>query len=365
MTGRLLPLVWRVLRHDSTAGHRKGVRVIDVAERLDSHVCGTAITARQLSVAQLRRHDEWDRFAQKCHASYYCARAYILPHQLSHHVSVFEIFAGDQKIGQCALIAPRTNARKRTFLDALQLEPQHQSRWAEVMSVVLRTCGSGQFAYGSVWNLEEPRDDMLAAIRGVGLVRSEGWRVMSIDFADFLDWNHYHRSISTNIKRNVAKAQKSDPEVTTETEAGFPSLANLKRIISLRQDVFERKQVTIQSWRFTLLRRLLMLRRHISVSWVKFHGKYTAYALCLRWGEKVYYTDGASIRDNGGSSWYLMTEIIRAHYRECPKGNFVMGFDPVTPWGEDTKQWDNLMGQRQQCRAGSKLTSVVVFRYEE
>ncbi|WP_428540641.1 hypothetical protein [Rhodopila sp.] len=324
------------------------------------------LTIRSLPVGRLRTRNDWDHFAQACLASYYCARAYIRPHRFTHRVHLFEVFAASEKVAQCAVAVSRVPGKaKGTFLDAIQLKPKHKARWADAMTAVLHLLGAGVYVYGSVWNAEEPRDEQLASLPGVTLISTEAWRVMSVDFADFGDWDHYHRSMSTNAKRNVAKAVKADPAIRIETQKGFPSAANLKQMISLRHDVFERKGLAIGSWRFTLLRRLVMLRQHISVSWVYFQNRCTAYALCLRWGDHLYYTDGASTQDNGGSAWFLLTQTLRAHYLACPKGKFVMGYDPAIRWSEDTTRWSNLLRQRQQCRARSTPTSIVVFRYED
>jgi hypothetical protein len=325
---------------------------------------------RHLTIHKTNRmppRDQWDAFAQRCEASYQCSQGYIAPKRLTHKLRIFELFFGDHKIGQCAVGEPRIGkGRPRIFLDSIQLVSSECS-WAAAMQAVLRTLGPGRYCYGSLLSPEAARDDDLQTIHGIKIINSEFYRVQAVDFSKWPDWDSYHRQISTNARRNATRAHKSDANMRIEETIGhLPSIRNLFRMLAMRRNVYRRKHVSLEfvGWSVQLLRRLVLLRRYITVWWVIFGGHYTSFAVGLQFGDRLYYTDGASLEDNGGSAWYLLIELLRKAKEAHPAGKFVMGFDPVVPW-TDAAGWQNVLRQRQQCRVSASLTSVVVFDYNE
>jgi hypothetical protein len=309
---------------------------------------------------------EWDDFAQSCSGSYHCSRGYIAAMRLTHEIHIFELFLGENKIGQSVVAKPYfRKSGSRVFLDTIQLCPTHEAHWPAAMKAILRTLGPGRYRYGSVLSvLAPPSDDDFRRIAGVTIQSTETYQVHTIIFSSWTNWETYYQALSTNAKRNAAKAIKSDPNIRVESFTGWHSLPYFLQILWMRRSMYLRKNTDlgVLAWMVRFIRRLVFLRRYISVVRVIYHGRHTAFACIVQFGRQAYYVDGASIRENGGSAWYLLTDVIRKSWDICPTGMFVMGFDG--PGLRDQfAGWDNVLRQRQQCRVSQIPTSVVTFDY--
>lgn len=312
---------------------------------------------------QLLRGDDWDTFAQLCnYTSYQCSRDYIILRRVLYRLHLFEFFSDERKIGQCAVGEPRFGG-KRVFFDAIQLDSQHQSQWAAVMCGVLAELGAATYQYGSVWSLEPHREDDLQKINTITLLNSDAYRVMAVDFSAWPDWSSYQRAMSTNTKRNAAKAKKTDPDIKVIWVTGRPSISEIVRLLLMRHNLLKRKGARLGSGvvqiSLEIINKTLLLRRYCVLGRVIFGGRRSAYTLGLLYGDRFFYTDGGSIKDNGGSAWYLLTDALRLAKEKFPTGKFVMGHDPVEP--SNLVGWDNVLRQRHQCKVSNYLTSVVTF----
>jgi hypothetical protein len=315
------------------------------------------VTARRLSAVALC---EWDEFAQACGASYHCSEAYIASKRLTHKIALFEFHAQGKKVGQCAIVQPRMGRKVRVFLDSLQLLCP-EVHWLAAMRAVLKECGPGRYRYGSCFNLERPREEALRTVEHVQFVEIDRYQVQAVDLARWPDWVSYERALSNNIKRNAVKATKADPGIRIEHDRGVPSVRGIVRMLALNWRMFQRKHMpSFLCSSIRLVIKISSLRSCYDVSWVVHRGRYSAYALVLGFGDQFYYTNGASLKDNGGSAWYLMMEIIRKVKGQSPTGKFIMGFNPIVP-DSNRVGWANVLRQREQCRVSNWKVSIVVF----
>jgi len=309
---------------------------------------------------------EWDEFAQRCNGSYHCSQGYIAAMRLTHKIHLFEFFVGKNKVGQSAVAGPYfQNSGNRVFLDTIQLCPPHEIHWPAAMKAVLQELGPGRYRYGSVLSITpSPSDDDFRRITGVTVESIASYQVHAITFVSWENWETYYRAISDNAKRNAAKAVKSDPNMRVESLAEWHSLPYFLQIFWMRRMMYIRKNTNlgVLAWMVRFMRRLVFLGRYVSVVRVIYHGRHTAFACIIQFGRLSYYADGASVRDNGGSAWHLLTEIIRKSWGICPTGMFVMGFDGAG-FRDQFEGWDNVLLQRQQCRVSQIATSVVTFDY--
>jgi hypothetical protein len=303
----------------------------------------------------------WDHFAHRCGGSYHGSKAYIDANRLTHRVAIFEFSFGGEKVAQCAIGSPRFG-KQFIFLDTLQVLPKAAQHWSAMMQIILRSLGPGRYRYGSSWTTLAGRHDDLQALIGVTVLHAEHYYVQAVDFAMWPDWQSYFRAISTNAKRNAAKALKTDPQVGIEWLTGLNALRRSRQMITMRQNMFHRKKVRwlFSEWSAQLLRRVVMLRSYGVTAWVRHQERLTAFAFGVRFGDKFYYTDGASVQGNGGSAWYLLIELLRRTQQEHPQGQFVMGYNPVIPFS-DVEGWSNVLRQREQCKVRNFPTSVVKF----
>jgi hypothetical protein len=183
----------------------------------------------------------WDDFAQQCGACYQASYAYLRSLRWSHAIQVFEFYLGLRKVGQCAVVRPRFGLGASKFTDALFLLPEFRSLWADAMAAVLNRLGSGQYEYGSLWSTAPPCDHLLSRIPGVMVVEKEPCIVHAVDFRGWPDWDGYRRAMSSNARRNAAKAVKNDKSVRVEIAEGATSLRYLVPMLWMRCQTYRRK----------------------------------------------------------------------------------------------------------------------------
>jgi hypothetical protein len=305
--------------------------------------------------------NRWNDFAAKCGGSYFCAYGYVISN-LPRRVRLFEVFSAGQKIGQCAI------ARGR-FLDSLQLLPGYSHFWYPAMREILARIPPGEYEYGSIWNMEIPREPYLEMIPLVTRLTSQHHYVQAVDFAVQPDWETYERSLATNARRNAAKARKSDENLAVTYSRGLATLRDTSVITRLRHDTWTRKGLRYDAgqmaaryaMRCCLYRRYIWTGKIIHSSSPKVPQRIAAVVSGVEFGENVYYIDGASLPDNNGASWYLLIETMRRAFHKNPRGKFVMGVDRGLS-GNNKPGWENLNRSRQQCRVSRFSSSVVKFQ---
>jgi hypothetical protein len=304
---------------------------------------------------------DWDSFAQRCEATYLGARGYLLSLRLTHRLAVFQFFAGATEVGQCTAAIPRTGAGVRRIVDVIQILPDHRGYWAEMMQIVLRSLGRGTYRYGSAWSVYAPCEVVLAALPGVRITAVEPYNTQAVDASAWTDFETYRKAMSTNAKRNVAKALKVDPAVHIVTTTGWGTLQDNAIMLWLRRKTYQRKGAHFNFLRASAraLGRAAMLAEYTFVSRVVFKGATVAYLSGVRFGPHIYYIDGASHPDNGGAAWFLLTETVRDMFSQMPNGKFIMGAD--RPDNGRWEGWDNVLRQREQCRVAHFPTAVLTF----
>lgn len=308
----------------------------------------------------------WDAFAARCGASFRCARRALslwqFDHHLFHRLRRLEIHVGRdgamRKIGQCAVGIGR---RRRVFADSLQLLPEHQHRWPEAMRAVLQALGPGEYHYGSQWNLEEPREEVLARLPGVSVTHVEALTVDVVDFSQWPSWEAYFRAVSSNAKRNAKRAQEQFPEMEVQVRTGMGALRSWFALHRLRSILAERKHLRIGG--------LLALARSAMRTVALGGENFTAILRCgdeaaagfagIDFGANTYYLQAGSQTNNGGAAWHLMLSMLARAQKRRPQGRFVMGAQYASQPRDE-----GLAFSRRQVRVSLVPTSEVTFRYQ-
>ena len=313
----------------------------------------------------------WDAFAQRCGASFRCAhratRGWQFERHVLHKLHRLDLFAtvGSTrvKIGQCAVGVGR---RVGLFCDALQLLPDHADRWPRAMAAVLDRLGPGRYVYGSDWSLERPRELDLAALPGVAVERVEPTAVSVIDFARWPSIDDYRRAVSTNVRRNVRRAERVYADLRVLEPVRLADVRRHLASLAIRRQMYRRKGVS----RSTLAMAARSLARagstvpfgHAAHLTTDAGRRLLATHVGITFGPHEYYLEGAGRPHDDGASWLLLTTMIeRAYARTGGRGTFVMGPDDGTRTGP---AWDGLRRSRAQCAATAVPTSTVTFAFQ-
>ncbi|WP_019904397.1 hypothetical protein [Methylobacterium sp. 77] len=308
--------------------------------------------------------EDWERFAQACDASFWCAGGGMRMWQMKlhslFHLRRFEVFAvrrgaGECKIGQCAVgIGPRIKA----FSDGLHLLPAFAPLWPKAMKAVLDTLGPGRYVYGSFWSTEEPRERMLEAMTGVELVASRPLAVEAVDFARWPQWDDFLKTISKNVLRNARKSSVTEMPARSGAEA----VLSLPVALGLRGTMYNRKSIAFsQSWAAAgYVLRCLMLHRHVSTTIAYGDRAPLATAGTVAFGRNVYYLDGGSREDCAGAGWALILHLLKSLHDAQPRGRFLLGYTDLAA-GFSESEWTSPVRYRRDCRATATETSIVAF----
>ena len=315
--------------------------------------------------------DAWDRFAQRCGASFRCAysagAAWQFEAHWAFHLRRLDVLRetpdGPLKIGQCAVGVGRHH---RVFADGLQMLPERKTLWPAAMVAVLRKLGRGRYVYGSEWSVEPPRDHALVRLDGVTVDDVRPTQVDVIDLSRWASFDDYRMSASSNVRRNVKKAEKSYAHLRVVNSDGMVRADQFIHSVRLRRSLFRRKGLhrSVFGMAVRSLARLLALRKY-NQSAMLFDGRdllasYTG----VRFGRQFSYLEGASGDDTRGASWYLLMAMIERAFEETDgNGLFVMGSDDGTQAGDPA--WEGLRRSRRQAAATSVPTAVVSFSYAD
>ncbi|HEX8325824.1 MAG TPA: GNAT family N-acetyltransferase [Tepidisphaeraceae bacterium] len=312
---------------------------------------------------------DWDQFAGHCGASFRCAyraaRAWQFEVHWFQRLYRWDILLIDavteRKIGQCAVGVGR---HRSVFSDSLQLLPAFADRWPVAMSALLQKMGPARYVYGSEWSLEPSRETELARMSRVVVNEIKPTNVQAIDLRRWPTFGDYLRDVSTNIRRNVKKAEKSYASLQIVTATGLARLAYVRKSIALRRTLFERKGVRRSTVGMVLrsTARLVSLRRYSRSAYLLADGAPLASYVGVHFGSTYAYLEGASDPAGRGTAWYLLMAMIeRAFADSNGHGRFVMGSDDGTQAGVEA--WEGLRRSREQCCATAFPTSVVQFTY--
>jgi hypothetical protein len=311
---------------------------------------------------------DWDSFAIACDASYRGLHAWIKFRQLRSHIFFrvirYGIFlqgegAAHSKIGQCAIgIGPRN----RIFADGLQLLPEYTDFWAACMQVVLNKLGAGQYLYGSDWSLEPPRESELATLAGVAVTHVDRHMVEAVDLARWRSWTEYERSISTNVRRNIKKAQGNYENTYLEIRRGIDALVYTAQIVYSRSKMLSRKMISLDL--AGIMRNHIMrstcLPEYAFSAVLRANGKILATLGGAEVGRQAYYFDGGT-QQTDCSGWLLMMSLIEDFYKRHPNGRFVMGASCRD--NDQIEGWNSSARYRRDARVSGFPTSVVTFTF--
>jgi hypothetical protein len=314
---------------------------------------------------RLGRKAEWNAFAESCQGTYMCSHGYITAYRFHRRLRVLAIFQGTVKIGQCAVIFGRFGRYRHVgeFVDAIQLLPAYTLLWAKVMETVLRTLGSGTYTYGSKWSIETPRHVELARLPGVSISQAKYYLTQVVDFSKWPTWEAYEKAISSNVKRNAAKATKADPATAVVLKQGIKAATEALSLTKMR--FLTRRRKGMEDWtsfHVAILRyiaRTVFMRQLSYTAKVVHKGQTSAYFSGIDFGSSTFYIDGASLADNGGSAWLLILAMLRRSWQ--PNGKFFLAMYEVN------SVWvgrENILLSRQQCRPVELPNTVLDFVYQ-
>jgi len=323
---------------------------------------GLVVVERHLRTVDSAR---WNAFAERNRSSVRLTtghlRGWAVKHVGRRRLRLFEVHAGGGASGdvvaQCAVGTAGTD---HVFLDRLVLAPS-AGPWPPVMAAVLTAVGPGTFSYGWELSMEPPREDDIAAIPGVTVTRVRPMVVEAVDFAAWPTWEEYWRAISTNVRRNVKKAQNEIDGLQLDVRSGLGSLRHVPTIIRLRSTMYRRKGLRFRrtAAAVSAVAGIVSARRYALTAvatssagpMAAFHG--------LEFAGSTYYADGGSQAGNSGAAWYLITRMAQRAYDAHPHGRFVMGY--VEPAIHDEAVGGGLLRSRRSMRVTSYPTSTVTF----
>ncbi len=313
--------------------------------------------------------DEWDEFAALSKASYRClyraASLWRFETEALSRIRRLSLFVGEGtgrlKIGQCAL---SIGSRCSVFQDSLQLMPEYADKWADAMQAVLRFLGTGNYIYGSDWNLEKCRESEVGAIDGATVTSVWPVDIVAVDFRDWASWDDYYKAVSTNAKRNVKKAIKTYDNLEIRRSRGWPAFGDIIALEKSRHRLFARKNVK-SSLILLLLRtgfRQVATLNYSAARCLVDGQNPLAYFLDIKLGTICFYLEAASDYGSSGASAYLLKSVIEIHFQATEgQGVFIFGPDDHRQAGDPI--WEGLVRSRQQWKAKAYPTSVLQFSY--
>jgi hypothetical protein len=303
---------------------------------------------------------DWDRFAVESGTSFrgsFNGSFWRFDRHLISRVARFSCYLSTAneriKIAQAAISLGR---RDRVFIEGLALLPQYEHLWSAAMKAILSACGPGLYHYGSPWSIEPPRD--FARVPGASVTRVRDVEVYAIHFSRWESWEDYQRSLSTNVRRNMKRAERQG--VRLMAASGLRSLRLLHRLVVLCRTRLAQKNIETNYYR-TILRLYACTLAvgsnfHITIAFL--HDRPSAAMSCISFGNHTYLM-GSGSNDGGGVSWWMMVRVIREAYERTPRGLFVTGYQRL-----DAPRDPGLELFRHQCKATPVRTSEVIFRYQ-
>ena len=319
------------------------------------------MVAKRRSIMSLGRH--WEDFAKAARATWTAAPDQIRLAALTRPRRVLPMeFFDDRngvahKVGQGCLVQ---SAVATSFLAGLQLQPGVS--WRDCMAAALRNSPAGSYVYDDHWSIAPSRAPELATIPGVTIKNVREITVHAIDLAHFSSWDSYYKEISTNVKRNVKKAEKSLPDLQIATWVGQSAVLKLASLLHLRRVTFERKGMPYKPVREAVRKfaSFTLAASNLVVSIASAGGQDLAFIHGYDFGDLFYYFEGGSIDDSTGASWKLIVESVKALYARAPKGVYVMGYlDESAP----AFAREGLMRQRNSMRKSDFPSAIITFDY--
>lgn len=283
-------------------------------------------------------------------------------HIFSNKFKIYGIYSEKgNRVGHYALLYSNGT---RQFYDGIRLLNDDPALWSAAMRAALEHCGPGVYSYGWAWSTEPSRVGELTALAGVSILENEEILVHGVDFAEWPNWETYKRAISENCRRNANKAARQYADIRVIVDKNLAALRRIPTLIRFRYDMYRRKELgfrPLSAARSYIGDLLLSPAEFVVVSVIA--GRKVRSVLHLeRFGNLTYYFDGASSSDAGGTSWFLMLEILKSTYEESPTGKFLMGYSHKATLGQPIGI--GLERSRAALRVRNWSTSVITFRSE-
>jgi len=310
---------------------------------------------------------EWDAEAIRRGASMRSAFAHLKRVGLKHlwigRPRIYEIRLGKDdrqvRIGHYTLVR---RGKVAAFYDGLNLFSEHRNLWPQAMRAALTEAGPGDFEYGWQWSLEPPRDMELKAIAGVTVTSSRQILVQGVDFANWEDWDAYHRDISENIRRNAKKAERLHPDLAIVVIKGFAAVAHLPTLVAMRDALYRRKGLPFSPLRVLASHALSYVAcpTQAMIALAIGSGRVLAIQNMIEFGDAHYNLDGAAANGPRGGAWHLQIAMLKRAYDRSPKGKYLLGYTDVPVVNQSAQ---GLLRSRRSLRATDWPTSLIQFRW--
>ncbi len=264
---------------------------------------------------------------------------------------------GGAKIGQCCLI---DDGKVRRFHDGLQLAPAYRTLWPGALKAVMNLAPDVEHIYGNEVSLEPCRAADLSSMACIEVLNVRNVTVHFVDLAKFESWEAYYSAISTNVKRNVKRAEARVPSLQLIDTAGRSAFWAAKDVTDLITAVRERKKLRTQqaSW-LRLAKRVLVTPEGLCVTRMIEQGQCQAVAYCHTFGPNTFYLRGGSSEESDGASWLMLVTLLKRQWERDRTGRFVLGFIDFT-LGDEGRE--GLLRQRNSLRKSDFDTSIIRFR---
>lgn len=338
--------------------------LVDVCE---PHPTSEALEVRARSLSSISH--EWAAFASANGGSWRSHPGHVrilrLRRLLRGRLFAFEAFLTTgpekgRKIAQC-LISVQDG--KITFDDGLNLLSGYSEYRQAILAEVLGRLPAGRVSFGWVWSLQTIAPQAFFNIPGTSAHVIKHVVVHSIDLSQWPCWESYYRGISNNVRRNVKRAEQSDPPVIVERRKGLGAILLIGHLVRMRQLTLDRVDMHHASWRMALsyLSHLLVMGESCHIAIAR-QGKAPLAALFgYESGSTFYYWQGGSVDSSNGASWKLLTETVAFWYEQQPKGQFIMGYFDDSLTGI---RREGLHRQRESLRKSDYKTELICFDWD-
>lgn len=322
------------------------------------------ITVRPLRILQV--DEDWVRFALDNGGSWRSERGHIrmtrLRLLLKGRLLAFEAFAEDdagqrRKIAQCIL---SVRGRHIAFEDGLQIAAGYEAYRSAIVAQILPHLPAGRISYGWTWSLEATPCEDFRRVPGTSGHHCRDIIVHSVHLGDWPCWDSYYRAISNNVRRNVKRAEQSDPPVTGVRAKGLAAIRLIPDLVRMRQQTLDRVDMEHAAWRMALsyVMNFLTMPNACHIAVARQGGMPLAALFGYKFGSTFYYWQGGSIESSNGASWKLLTDTLAYWHRKHPKGQFIMGyFDDSLPG----YRREGLHRQRESLRKSDYTTRLISF----
>jgi hypothetical protein len=283
--------------------------------------------------------------------------------RLASRLCIFEIYLQGlrEKIGLCALAVKRREIR---FIDRLLLLPAHDGEWTNCMGAIIARFGARNYRYGSHWNAEDPKSIKPSPPFSVEQTWVRNFHLDAVDLGQWKDFDHYTRSISSNIRRDLAKAIK-EGTVSIQTRHGWSALRNIITLIVVRRHVMQKngRPFSLLADALVHLGKIALFGKRACIVTVSQASTKYAALFCIEFGDCLYYVSGGVLPNEIGLGSFIMVKTIERWQAAHPQGRFVMGY--VIGQKRPEEYTEGALLYRRKLRVTSRLGSEFVVTLKQ